>query len=68
MEGAVYKVIELAGTSKSSVDDAVQNAIVRASQTIRGIRWFAVTETRGTVENGRIDSWQVSLKVGFHVD
>ncbi len=65
MSNNVYKLIELAGSSKTSIEDAIENAISRASQTVREIRWFEVIETRGHVENGRVAHYQVTLKVGF---
>jgi flavin-binding protein dodecin len=64
----VYKLLELVGSSKTSIDDAVQNAIGRANETIRNVRWFEIQETRGQVENGRVASFQVRLKVGFTLD
>jgi flavin-binding protein dodecin len=67
-EDHVYKVIELAGASGQSFDRAVHNALTRAGKTIRNMRWFQVTETRGTVENGKVAQWQVMLKVGFRLD
>jgi hypothetical protein len=68
MNDNVYKVIQLVGSSEKSVEDAVQNAIVRASATIREIRWFEVLETRGHVEDGRVAHYQVTLKVGFTLE
>ena len=68
MHDNVYKVIELAGSSATSIEDAVQNAIVRASATIREIRWFEVLSTRGHVEDGRVAHYQVTLKIGFTLE
>ncbi|HEX8644931.1 MAG TPA: dodecin [Allosphingosinicella sp.] len=65
MKDNVYKVIELVGSSETGIEDAVQNAIARAAATVREIRWFEVTETRGHVEDGRVAHYQVTLKVGF---
>jgi dodecin len=64
----VYKQIELTGSSPTSIDDAVQTAITRASQTLRNLRWFQITETRGLIENGQVAHWQVTLKIGFTLD
>jgi flavin-binding protein dodecin len=64
----VYKLIELTGSSPTSVEDAVNNAITRASKTVRNMRWFEVTETRGHIENGKIAHWQVTVKVGFTLE
>ncbi len=64
----VYKHIELTGTSTSGIEDAVQNAVTRASKTVRNMRWLEVTETRGHLENGKVSQWQVTVKVGFTLD
>ncbi|MFO1074516.1 MAG: dodecin [Geminicoccaceae bacterium] len=64
----VYKYLELTGTSTVSMEDAVAKAVARASETVRNIRWFVVTETRGHVENGKVSHWQVTLKLGFTLD
>ena len=68
MSDHVYKKIELVGSSSKSIDDAVRNAIARAEKTIRNMRWFEVTETRGYIENNKVDHWQVTVKVGFTLD
>jgi flavin-binding protein dodecin len=68
MSDHVYKVIELAGTSSVSVEEAVNGAIARASKTIRNMRWFQVIETRGSIDGGKVSEWQVSIKVGFTLD
>jgi flavin-binding protein dodecin len=68
MSEHVYKTIELVGSSTKGFDDAVNTAIVRASSTIRNLRWFQVVETRGYIEDGRIAHWQVTLKIGFTLD
>lgn len=64
----VYKVLELTGSSSVGIEDAVQTAIAKANESIRNIRWFNVTETRGHVEDGKVQHWQVSLKVGFTLE
>jgi len=68
MSDHVYKVIELAGSSKKSSDDAIQNAIARASQTLKNMDWFEVVETRGHIDDGKIAHYQVVLKVGFRLE
>ncbi len=65
---SVYKLIELTGTSPNSIEDAVQNAVSRSGESIRNMRWFKVVETRGTIENGKIGEWQVTVKIGFHLE
>jgi hypothetical protein len=68
MSDHVYKVIELVGSSTASIEDAIQGAIARASQSVRDLRWFEVLETRGQVENGKVLHYQVTLKVGFTME
>ncbi|MGG5819113.1 dodecin [Falsiroseomonas sp. HW251] len=64
----VYKMVELVGTSGSSVSDAIQNAIARASATIRNVRWFEVMQVRGDVADGKVARYQVTLKIGFTLE
>jgi len=68
MKDPVYKLIELTGTSETSIEEAVENAIKRAHKTIKNLCWFQVVETRGNIEKGRVHHWQVTLKLGFSVD
>ena len=68
MSEHVYKSIELTGSSKKGIEEAIRNAIAKASQTLRNIHWFEVTETRGHVVDGKVAHWQVSLKVGFTLE
>jgi len=68
MSDHVYKKIELIGSSPESIEAAVENALARAKKTIRNMRWLEVTETRGHIENGKIDHWQVAVKVGFTLE
>ena len=68
MSNHVYKTIELVGSSAAGSDEAVRNAIARASATMRNLRWFQVMDTRGHIEDGQIGHWQVTLKVGFTLD
>ncbi|GAN34572.1 MAG: dodecin domain-containing protein [Candidatus Brocadia sp. AMX2] len=65
MDNHIYKVVELAGTSSTTMEDAIQNAISRASKTLHNMRWFQVIETRGRIENEKIARWEVILKIGF---
>lgn len=67
MKDPVYKLIELTGTSSTSIEDAVANAIKRAHKTIKDLCWFQVVETRGSIHKGTVDRWQVTIKVGFAV-
>ena len=68
MTDHVYKQIELTGSSTKSVEDAVENAISRAAKTVRNMRWFEVTDTRGYIEKGKLHYWQVNIKVGFTLE
>ena len=65
MSDHVYKVVELVGSSATSIEDAIQNAIGRASQKLRDIGWFEMVSTRGHVADGKVAHYQVTLKVGF---
>ncbi|NPV87125.1 MAG: dodecin domain-containing protein [Anaerolineae bacterium] len=68
MSNHVYKKIELVGSSPNGIEDAVQNALSKAAETVRNMRWFEVVETRGYIENGKVAHWQVTIKVGFTVE
>ena len=68
MNDHVYKLIELTGSSATSIEDAVQSAVSRAAKTIQNMRWCEVTNTRGHIENGAVRYWQVTLKIGFTLE
>ena len=68
MSEHTYKIIELTGSSPTSSDDAVRNAIAKASETVHSLRWFEVAETRGHIADGAISHWQVTIKIGFTLD
>ena len=68
MADHVYKKIEITGTSTESSDQAIQNALKRASSTVRNMRWFEVVEIRGDIKDDQVGYWQVTLKVGFTLD
>jgi flavin-binding protein dodecin len=68
MSEHVYKTVEIVGSSTASADDAVRRAVARAAQTIRQLRWFEVTDTRGHIENDVIAHWQVTVKIGFTLE
>ncbi len=68
MNGDVFKLIELTGTSATSMEEAVQNAISRAGESVRQMRWFEVVNTRGAIENGKVSEWQVTIKIGFKIE
>ena len=68
MSEHVYKKIELTGSSKTSVEDAVNQAVKKASQTVRNMRWFEVTDIRGMIEGDAVGYWQVTVKIGFTME
>ncbi|MFF3286877.1 dodecin [Streptomyces sp. NPDC003023] len=68
MPNHTYRVTEIVGTSPDGVDQAVKNGISRASQTLRGLDWFEVTQVRGHIVDGQIEHYQVGLKVGFRLE
>jgi len=68
MSDHVYKTLELTGSSPTSIEQAVETAIAKASETVRNIHWFEIVETRGHVENGKVAHWQVTLKAGFRLE
>lgn len=68
MSNHVYKLLELTGSSPISIEEAVQNAISKAHETVRNIQWFSVSETRGHVVDGKVGHWQVTIKLGFTLE
>jgi len=64
----VYRLIELAGSSPTSIEDAIETAVARAHKTLRNLRWFEVVRTGGHIENGKVAHYQVTLKVGFTME
>lgn len=68
MADNVYEKVELVGTSKKSYEEAIQNAITRASKTLRNLDWFEVKEMRGAVSKGKVASYQVVLSIGFRLE
>ena len=68
MTDHVYKITELTGSSATSIEEAVNNAVNRAAKTIRNMRWLEVVETRGHIENNKVAHWQVSIKIGFTLE
>ena len=68
MSNHVYKSLELTGSSTSGIEDAVQRAIAKASESVRNIQWFQVVETRGHVADGKVAHWQVTIQAGFPIE
>jgi dodecin len=67
-ENKIYKLVEIVGTSEESFARAVSAGVERASETLRNLDWFEVTELRGRVANGKVSQYQVKMKVGFRLD
>ncbi|WP_142848885.1 dodecin [Telmatospirillum sp. J64-1] len=68
MNEHVYKKVEVVGSSPVSIEDAIQNAVEKAGKSLRHLRWFEVTETRGHIEDGKVSHYQVTIKIGFTLD
>lgn len=68
MSDHVYKITEIVGSSAEGPQPAIENAIARASKTLRNLRWFEVSETRGHIEDGKVTRWQVTVRVGFTLE
>ncbi len=68
MSEHVYKLVELVGTSTQSSDDAIRNALTRASSSVKNMDWFEVVSTRGHIVHGQVAHWQVTVKVGFRIE
>ncbi|CAM5607798.1 MULTISPECIES: dodecin [Streptomyces] len=68
MSNHTYRVTDIVGTSPDGVDQAIRNGIARASQTLRNLDWFEVTDVRGQLDGGDIAHWQVTMKVGFRLE
>jgi dodecin len=64
----VYKILELVGSSDKSIEAAIENAVSRASKTVREMKWFEVVQTRGHIEDGKVRHYQVALRVGFTLE
>jgi flavin-binding protein dodecin len=67
-DNRVYKMIELTGCAPTSIEDAIQAAVTKASKTVRHMRWFQVVETRGAINEDQVAEWQVTLKIGFSIE
>jgi hypothetical protein len=68
MSDHIYKLIELTGSSTTGSDDAIRNAISKASETVKHMDWFEVLETRGAIKEGGVQYWQVTIKIGFRIE
>jgi dodecin len=68
MKNHVYKLLEIVGSSETSIEDAISTAVAQANKTVRNMDWFEVVETRGHIENGKIGHYQVTLKIGFGLE
>ena len=68
MDDHVYKIVELVGSSETSIEDAIQTAVRRANHSLRNLRWFEVVQTRGHIEEGEVRHYQVVIKAGFTLE
>ena len=68
MANRTYRLTEIVGTSPNGLDEAISNGLARASETLRHLDWFEVTEIRGHIVDGAVDHYQVTLKVGFRLE
>ena len=68
MADPVFKKIEVVGTSAESFSQATANAVAKAAETVHGLSWFEVVEQRGNVSDGKIQQYQVTLRIGFRLD
>ncbi|GAB3771397.1 hypothetical protein GCM10028867_03740 [Nocardioides pacificus] len=68
MSDRTYRVTEIVGTSPDGIDQAIRNGISRASQTLRHLDWFEVTQVRGQVKDGEVEHFQVGIKLGFRLE
>jgi len=68
MSDHIYKIVEITGSSKTSMEEAVDNAVQRAAKTLHNLRWFEVTTIRGDIDGNAVLYWQVTLKAGFKLD
>ena len=68
MSGHVYKTIEVTGSSTEGIEQAIESAVTKVSESVHNLRWFEVVETRGHIDGGKVAHWQVTLKIGFTLD
>ena len=68
MSDHVYKMIEVVGSSSKGTDDAIEQAIAKASESLHNMDWFEVAETRGHISDGKVAHYQVTVKIGFRLD
>ena len=68
MSEHVYKKIEIVGSSTDGLQQAIENAITKAAETLRSMRWFEVVDTRGYIDDGKVAHWQVTVKIGFTLE
>ena len=68
MSDHVYKLIHVVGTSGTGIEEAVKAALAKAAESVRNMRWFEVVETRGSIQDNKVDHWQVTVRVGFTLD
>ena len=68
MENSVFKQVEITGTSQESISAAIESAVEKAAKSLRGMSWFEMTEVRGSIDDGEVQQYQATIKVGFKLD
>ncbi len=68
MSDSIYKTVDIVGSSSKSIEDAIEGAVAKASQTVKNLNWFEVGEIRGHIENDKVAHYQVAMKLGFRLD
>ncbi|SPH18120.1 Dodecin [Defluviimonas aquaemixtae] len=68
MSDAIYKTVDVIGSSSNSLEDAIQGAVAKAAETVHNLDWFEVNEIRGHITDGKVAHYQVGLKIGFRLD
>lgn len=63
----VYKKVEIVGSSKTSIEEAIENAVAECGNSVKHMEWFEVMETRGHIVDGKVGHYQVVLKIGFRI-
>ena len=66
-EHHIYKKLEMVGSSKTSIEDAIENALAECHKSVRNMDWFEVVETRGHIVDGKVGHYQVTIKIGFKI-
>lgn len=68
MNDNVYAITEIVGSSSTSIEEAIQNAVATASKSLRNLEWFEVSGTRGHIVDGKVAHYQVYVRLGFRYE